>query len=337
MRRHAISALALILAVLPGIPFVPKPTGLQRRSKGLTIMNTASSARWYNDGEVAFLMEQARRLRAEAQLLQHDANAQRERVRVELFNKFKSQGSNGIEAHGLQKLLHEHGFRISIAIAQELIAEYDKTGESLKLKDFDLRALLRMTVGAEANQQEKSAIERRVEADLKKRIELLGSWPLADMDLSWPTRFLSALPYTIPSVDGFRFVFEQQLLKSNPHYLEASSDPNFTCIVGLLQFGFCMMMPRVASNRRLPLIVRFNLNQAFVLQLLFWLYHTCTEPLEGMNDAAWHHHAVLGLLFMSILYSVASSLVGRIPSGIPFISMEARRALGNFRLPKREA
>lgn len=342
MKRHRIGALTpglltLTLAVLPGISFVPKPTRLQRQSKGRTNMYAVSSASWQGEGDVAFLMQQARRLRAEAQQLQDEANAQREKVRVELFNKFKTQGSNGIDAHGLHKLLHQHGFRTSIEIAQELIAGYDEKGKSLKLKDFDLRTLLRMTVGAEADQQEKSAIERRVLEKIKKRIELLGSLPLANMDFSWRTRLLSALPYTVPSLDGLRFAFEKQLLEPNPYYVEASSDPNFTCIMGLLQFGLCMMMSVVACNRRLALVVRFNLNQAYVLQLLFWLYYTCTEPLEGTDGATWQHHAGLSLLFISIFYSVASSLAGHIPSGIPFISREAQRSLGKIRLPKRDA
>jgi len=103
------------------------------------------------------------------------------------------------------------------------------------------------------------------------------------------------------------------------------------------------VMPMIANRRRLPVLLRHNLNQAYIFQLLNYvalaycwsalLIQTCLTGDEALRVPELVHPAVLPGAEMVLLanalclaYSAGSTLLGVVPEHIPVISREARRS-----------
>jgi hypothetical protein len=114
-----------------------------------------------------------------------------------------------------------------------------------------------------------------------------------------------------------------------------------------------LCMPALAVQRKLPAMVRFNLNQAFVLDLTLALSQIASWSVrqasgwEAKVMAKAHRYGdgvlttpqkdlpsmpgnelILAALFAVTAYCVASTLLGQTPDAIPGISREASRSLG---------
>lgn len=176
---------------------------------------------------------------------------------------------------------------------------------------------------------------------------------------SLSTRLLATLPYLLPVLDAWRFFGVGVVSECWPTYymawmaLAAMVPQDFHELCITLQPLLLFAMPTVAVQRRLPQLLRFNLNQAFVLDLATCLaFHTssCIRwlSLTAAGDDAIYvpeaaepplmpcGQAIFILLMACTAYSACTTLcVGSLPDRIPYVSAEARKSLGtSMTVPK---
>merc|ERR1719171_1594453 len=124
---------------------------------------------------------------------------------------------------------------------------------------------------------------------------------------------------------------------------------DFWNLAACLQPVVLFAMPPLASSRRLPHILRFNLLQAFILDLLLCVAHCAsalaslalaqTVPMVASPEALYVPHltgpslmpggeVVCAVLAACVAYSVLCTLLGILPDGIPYVSGEATKSVG---------
>ena len=181
--------------------------------------------------------------------------------------------------------------------------------------------------------------------------------PVEDVEYEIPVmdhslRLLATLPYLLPAIDAWRFFGVGIAFEAWPAlYMEWTSlatevPDDFPHIFGALYPVLLFGMPLIAGRRRLPVLLRMNLNQAFlfsgILCLAFhlssfsrWLAFLCAGddavyvPAAAEPPLMPGGHVLLPLMVACIVYSIYCTLCkGSSPDKIPFISAEARRSLG---------
>ena len=181
--------------------------------------------------------------------------------------------------------------------------------------------------------------------------------PVEDVEYEIPVmdhslRLLATLPYLLPAIDAWRFFGVGIASEAWPAlYMEWTSlatevPDDFPHIFGALYPVLLFGMPLIAGRRRLPVLLRMNLNQAFlfsgILCLAFhlssfsrWLAFLCAGddavyvPAAAEPPLMPGGHVLLPLMVACIVYSIYCTLCkGSSPDKIPFISAEARRSLG---------
>jgi len=103
------------------------------------------------------------------------------------------------------------------------------------------------------------------------------------------------------------------------------------------------VMPMISNRRRLPVLLRHNLNQAYIFQLLNFIAHGLAwlavwlQSLLAGEDSIYVPEGAQPILLpgaelallanaFCVMYAVATTLIGVTPEHIPFISREARRS-----------
>jgi len=296
--------------------------------------------------EVSALLQEARRLRAETAVLETKAAEQRDAARRQLFDRFLSHGSDGIDASQLRELLRELGHEVNMQVSRIVLDYFDRDGDHvLKYHEFQPERFLRITSQALGEMHDKEAkMTRRWHVIVKKR-QMLAGLPAPNTDTSWPVRILSVAPYALPAYDGLR-LFSADHVPSNFPEVQAALTRQFeqapqelcSVVLPLVQCALFFGLPMLAIRRQLPLLLRWNVNQAYTLNLLvFFLYSPFF--LAGVASAgamdtpsAPVANAFLLLLALCVAYSVASTLLGRIPADIPYMSSAVHRSMGTYGL-----
>merc|ERR1719382_22390 len=145
----------------------------------------------------------------------------------------------------------------------------------------------------------------------------------------------------LPAVDSCRMFGEALGLHSL-----AGVDPHsgpladlWGCIAPVLLF----VMPIISNRRRLPVLLRYNLNQAYVFQLLNYVVFALSWSAVGIqaclagDEALRVPEAVQPTLLpgaelvllanvLCVVYSAGATLLGVVPEHIPVISREVRRS-----------
>jgi len=169
--------------------------------------------------------------------------------------------------------------------------------------------------------------------------------PMENNDTSWPTRLVALVPYVLPAVDSCRMFGEA---------LGVHSLAGVDLRGGLLadSWGFVapvllFLMPMISSQWRLPTLLRYNLNQAYVFQFLNYialahswsavLIQACLASGTAIQVQELVHPTVLPgaelVLLANVLcvaYSAGATLLGVVPEHIPVISREARRSMDSM-------
>eukprot|EP00931_Biecheleriopsis_adriatica_P029476 TRINITY_DN17494_c0_g2_i1.p1 TRINITY_DN17494_c0_g2~~TRINITY_DN17494_c0_g2_i1.p1 ORF type:complete len:366 (-),score=50.21 TRINITY_DN17494_c0_g2_i1:243-1340(-) len=297
------------------------------------------------EAEVA--LKKSIRLRLEAKILESERKRHHlERQQLEkqrIFDELANQ-QTGV---GAKELIKFFGNGVSTEHAQKVLEFHvlDKNG-LLSFEEFEpdrLRQALRYVQSGDRVLENRLAILKEQWA---AKQHLLDTLPVPNTDFGMQALCLSVLPYLVP------------LLSATS--VEAREYP--TAIVTLLGYysfellnfwtswhwTLLLLMSFVANKRKLPLILRFNLQQAFTLDLLLMLGDFLSSWIQGPAQHA--HVSLLGqvvnfrtsdpaiglqvLIFCAlgcIAYSVLLTLLSRVPDGIPFISAEARKSLGKMR------
>lgn len=174
--------------------------------------------------------------------------------------------------------------------------------------------------------------------------ELLPQWLL----------LCSTFPYLLPALDAWRFFGQGLALRLCPSLAwewtcfmqDAMPFPDLLPMLEILQPLLLFAMPAIAVQRRLPRLLRFNLNQAFVIDLVLCLsFHASSfsrwlalqrgdafyVPSEAELPQMPGSRAILLLFGVCLLYCVSRTACGAFPDGIPYISAQAKKSMGSSR------
>lgn len=272
----------------------------------------------------------------------------------------------GMDAQQLREaLLEMSGTEVSLGQAARVLREHDGDGDGLlRLHEFAddgvLRSLSRAlsedreaAAAAECRARRAAAERRAVQREAESRKRLLSSLPPPNRDASWPVRLCALMPYTLLLLDGLRLFGPAAAAWHAPAAYAAAAalysqmPPELCEALPLLRPLLLMGMSSLAVQRCLPELLRFNLNQAFVLDLLLLAAYGASRAccwlceLAAGEDALYVPaaaqpatlpgcDAALAALAICAAYCTACTLAGQLPSGIPMVSAEAARSLGTF-------
>ncbi|CAJ1358486.1 unnamed protein product [Effrenium voratum] len=170
--------------------------------------------------------------------------------------------------------------------------------------------------------------------------------PEADMLV----RILAVLPYLLPVLDAWRFfgvgISAEVWPSLYTEWMSLVSQPMLQDLLPLLDSAqpfVLFLMPAIAVQRRLAPLLRFNLNQAFVIDLALCILFHCSSLVRWLSLQAGTEiyvpsaaeppvmpgGRVVLLVVLCLLYCVLQTLAGSFPDGIPAISAEARKSMGS--------
>jgi len=181
------------------------------------------------------------------------------------------------------------------------------------------------------------------------------SYRMVDLPILLPQWLLlcCTLPYLLPLLDAWR-LFGIALAEATcptlalewttflQHIMLEDWQPLFELAQPLVLFA----MPTIAVNRRLPQLLRFNLNQAFVIDFALCLtFHASSfsrwlslqrgdliyVPEQAELPVMPGSRAILLLLGICLFYCISCTIKGAFPDGIPYVSAEAKKSMGSQR------
>eukprot|EP00416_Gambierdiscus_australes_P035920 CAMPEP_0171108638 /NCGR_PEP_ID=MMETSP0766_2-20121228/69330_1 /TAXON_ID=439317 /ORGANISM="Gambierdiscus australes, Strain CAWD 149" /LENGTH=453 /DNA_ID=CAMNT_0011570215 /DNA_START=42 /DNA_END=1403 /DNA_ORIENTATION=+ len=319
-----------------------------------------ASKRQYEAVKASELEREAARLRAEAEGLEAELGEQRKQEKARWFFKFDEDNSGAVDVHELQKGMKEYsGTELNESQAERLLEAHDENKDGLlQQSEFDIQRLEATSEKlvaedrereveawrAERREQERLRVEQEA-AQLREQYE--AKLPPTNEDTSVLVRLASVFVYLLPLLDSLQF--SVPLATAVPQVDEA-----LTPLLGPLslmrsvpygQLIAFIIIQTLADVRELPLLLRYNMRQAAVLDILLGTLRL-TQVLAAIaafgsapQDLVeqWDSNTIVFLLLVGcIAYSSASSLLGQIPRDIPGISAYTERYLAPTR-PSRKA
>mmetsp|Transcript_114808 Transcript_114808/g.245086 ORF Transcript_114808/g.245086 Transcript_114808/m.245086 type:complete len:464 (-) Transcript_114808:129-1520(-) len=361
--RTAQGVSGVAVALLASLPWLVELATRRRASQHHATISRAAFSTPTADGspweaEVAALERGAAQLRVDAEKIEADIEKQRRQEQAKWFRIFDASGSGTLGVTDLQRgMLEFNGTHLDEAMAERLLRAHDVNSDGvLQPTEFDLTSLEATLERLRQADHVEEMSARRVE---RERLELLhqqveearelaayyASLPPANEDTGALTRLVSALVYTLPLLDSLRLgvpllammdpalksVFD--LLLPLSHALNA---------IPLLHIFVFIALQTLADNCKLPVLLRFNMRQAVVLDIavgtLQILQVVFTQLFVGEASPdmleQWDSNAIVFLVLLgSIAYSVGGSFLGSSPKDIPVISAYASR----YMVPTRPA
>jgi len=199
----------------------------------------------------------------------------------------------------------------------------------IKMKVEQMQDKARDDARAAAQAERTRAIEAAKPAS-ERLADLVADSPNEDAGVA--TRAASCVPYLLPLVDGS--VYGYHLLSAAP--LAGAALAPFVLLLRAVPFGGLILFFVFSSQSRnpsLPLLLRYNLQQAILLDIaLFFpsLFSLIPIPEEVKAVAAEPaSDAIFLVLFACILYSWVTNLAtGKLPNKIPVIGSTSERQIG---------
>lgn len=296
--------------------------------------------------EVAALERAAEQLKADVAKMELELERQRDEQQQKLFNAFDLDGSGAIDAKELQVGLQESlGLKVDESYARRILQSQDKDSDGvLKFEEFNLQRLERSLDDLKQQDWEAEMSERKLkreveekkaeEQEIQKMIEqYYENLPPANEDKGALTRIASVLVYALPLLDGLRGGLQMSVFAPEAQSaIQLLVDGPLRLMDGVWfgQILVFLLFQSQANNVELPVLLRYNMRQAVVLDMAVGLLHL-TEALalsayfgEGPEYAVALH---LGnaFLFTALLGCVAyiatkSAGLGELPNEIPWIS-----------------
>jgi hypothetical protein len=287
------------------------------------------------DNEVERLRSMAAKLRAEAALLEAQRAQELADATERAFKKFDTNQDGVISRDelksGLEKVLK---LEMKEAQVEKLMKEFDGSGDgTLQLDEFatidTIRNRLEAIVREEKEMARKTSKAAKMESEaaalLQAQLDLLNDKPPTTSD-----KILSVIPYLLPLLDGLQFGRFLLSGEDNPVvnalgllFIIYRSIP-FSGFIAFLALSF--LSGNLSINRQ----IRFNMQQAIFLDIaLFFpslIASLYTIVLSGLGvkvpEVATQigNDAVFITLVAAVGYSVVSSLLGKTPDKLPFIS-----------------
>jgi len=209
------------------------------------------------------------------------------------------------------------------------------TTDSLALGDLSSKAFdgaLEKLATARAEEYRRAQAAEREEAaraaEAGRLQEQLQSLFTPSGDDGPAVRLLACLAYILPLADGIQYggplvEFVPGLIPLfqifYPIAMVKASIP-FGTLILLIAFQF------LAGNQDLPYLVRFNLQQAAVMDILF-LLPALVQGFLGLQLPESLGLATFVILLGCIVYAVVLNALGKVPDGLGFISDAVKRRI----------
>jgi len=228
-----------------------------------------------------------------------------------------------------------------------------KCGKGAELKAADLGSeafaveFERLLVAERESQMRQMVVEREKDMEARKQEQSNNSrgffedeadqpTPTGEAagndDREGPTRLLACLPYLLTLGDGFRFAIP--LVQAFPIIgIMLSPIAIVSLLINVLPFGslfLFIIFITLAQNKDVPRLVRFNLEQAVLLdiaQIVPTLAITGLSVSGGSAYVPFVGTAVYVLLFALAVYAVGKTLNGEDPDGIPVVSNTTKNVI----------
>jgi hypothetical protein len=151
-------------------------------------------------------------------------------------------------------------------------------------------------------------------------------------------RVKACIPYILPLLDGDQFgsyMYERiPILGMMDDILLGFSVQTFQNVPFLGIGLFLLLSLGTTRNTELPRVLRFNAQQAILIDVALIIPQLFGEALAGEDIPRYLMEPATNLVYYSymsmILYSITSNLRGKKPDSIPFISVAAETILGPF-------
>jgi len=312
----------------------------------------------------AALHQRAAELRREAAQLEVDLHQLRAEEKLRFYSHFAGPGAQHLHLQHLCDALQDTiGAKVTPALAEKVLQHHDMDGDGvLGLEEFHKDAVLNTAVRLVRQEQDAAAAAERAaraiqeelkrkEQEISARHQLVASMPPPNEDVGWCSRFCAILPYLVPAIDacqrfGLAVAF-QRVPELHTSLVELGagcpSEIQFAMAVApMLAFPFLSIL---ANQRRLPQLIRFNLFQAWIFELMVLIGCAGSSALHwlsiqfgseevlyvpaGVQPTEMPGGEVIFLMAVAgVVYSVACTLLGKLPEHVPLISSEAMKSMG---------
>lgn len=296
--------------------------------------------------EAAKLELQAAKLRMEADALERESQAERRSNRARLLLADETL----LEVAMLpDRLKQVDGILISEAQATELAATRGEAVEAsspLGFEDLSSKAfeevLQRIVLQEQLERRQRILREQelaRQEAERRRREPQVQTFEIREdenQDNSVGTRLLACLAYLLPLTDAVRYMapLVAYFPVFAPLYILLSIPASIIHAIPLGSLILFIAVSALSNNRDLPRLLRFNLQQAVLVDVALFLPGILLGLLAMINGEGggenfqWIEAMEFIFVLIASGYSMAVTLfLGKDPDGIPAISDATKRSL----------
>ena len=282
--------------------------------------------------EVERLRSMAAKLRAEAASLEAGQSQAKAAAAEKAFTKFDINQDGNISVQELkQGLEKEFKQELPEKSVQQLLANFDNSGDgALQLDEFVSVEQFRNRLDAFARDERSQAMEKLKTAKAEQAISEQLDEQLALINDKPPTgtdKLVSTLPYLFPLLDGLQFA-SFLVLQHQDSPLAGAVGLLYALYRSIPLGGFIAFLSlSVLSDRPgINRLVRYNMQQAIYLDIALF-FPGLVAALVGLTGVqipteavAVSSEAIFFTMLATVAYSMGSSLLGKTPDGIPFIS-----------------
>jgi hypothetical protein len=285
------------------------------------------------ESKLLALKTAALRLREEVAQLEKNLQEDKKEAKVEIFRSFDVNGDGKVDAQELMNGLRSKyntfptGDQLSQAI-KKFDADNDGTLGPSEFNIDSIRGCIEEITIAEINAAREV---KRLERELVQKIEVEPLLLVDNLENGIGARVLASMPYLLPLLDGESY--GRYILGHFPAILGVLDPVTSTFrsipFSGLIVF---FALSYQARNRDLPVLVRFNLQQALQIDVALFLPQFLEliplDPQLKEMIAVPGSDIVFLALLASVLYSVGTNIAtGSLPNKIPLISESAERSI----------
>mmetsp|Transcript_78380 Transcript_78380/g.151392 ORF Transcript_78380/g.151392 Transcript_78380/m.151392 type:complete len:369 (+) Transcript_78380:91-1197(+) len=355
---RASALVATLCGSLSTLCFVVRPAGTSQHARSLRCRLKAEAV----DISVTDIEDEVARLRAEVAALEQDKVQKEKQEQADVFRTFDVDGNGKVDADELRSGVKDlWGVEVDTMTASRVITKLGSSeGSVLQSTEFDLKRMEDVLNEVVAESQAAKAKEAN---DLQKKqddalqratTKALKDLGVGDKDPSEETAAVacvgSVFAYGLPTLDTFRF--SQALLHFSwaaplLSIMDFGNQILYGSPFGLGSLIIFIAMQRISSDATQPFLLRFNMWQAALMSMFYfvpgclrifatigsqaalgsydkWGDWSPGSPPENLSDAG---NTLVFVMFGScILYSVVSSMMGVRPR-IPWLSEQVEKTL----------
>lgn len=311
------------------------------------ILFASSEEQAEKDAEIERLKSMAAKLRAEALSMEAERAKELADAAERAFIQFDTNNDGEISLQELKEGL-EKAFKMELPEkrVKKLMEAFDISGDgALQLDEFKGVDQFRNRLEALAFDEKRSAQDAERLAKKEAEVAEFLEASLAMINDREPTgteKLLSVLPYLFPLLDGLQF---------GRFLIAENTDNPFVVVIAIL-FALYKSVPFggfiaffalnfLSTNPGINKLIRFNMQQAIFLDIFLFfpgllaaLYSVVVSGIGGVQVPQAVTEIGSDAVFFTMLamvgYSSISSLLGKTPDKIPFISKLVVDRMPNF-------